>query len=188
MDILSWARRTGKTTYCIERLEKQEKDKPIIYLTPTETMAKIVKLRLKNPQLRDSVFSASSRKWWSYSDVDTIIDNAGYIDQNVLNDVLRTQNVVLMTVTRSFNKDQVFTNPVLEQCFTNPVLEQCMKHGFYHKTIYDASHIPERDKKIWEKDTSDSVFKQEFLAQLIDDSYTWRRFKALYCKGVSPNR
>ena len=176
MNILSWGRKTGKTDFCINRYMEIENG---VLFTLNEPMCNVAKTRLKRLNISTkNVYSAPSNKWWDVVDENVVafIDDAGLIDECVLSDILQCFNVDTITVTRTYDKDE----------FNHPLIQLAKKHGFYNKSIYDMDSILPDERAMYKERLSETQFNQEIMAQLISDSYTWRRFKALYCKGVSP--
>jgi len=180
MNILSWGRRTGKTTFCINRFLQLENP---VYIVPQNSMGHLVRMRLKELYglTTQNVFSAAGNKWWKHATKNNgspaVIDEAQYIDDTILEDIVNTLQVDTLTFTKTYTKQEA-------QTATIPRLIK--KHGFYHKTIYDTTHIPQSDIDHLENITPPNIFKQEYLAHTIQDPYTWKRFKTLYCKGTTP--
>lgn len=163
MIILSWGRKTGKTTFCINRY-KQCSDS-IIFFVLSENMRKIVYRKMKMEGVDNpNVHSIASGSWFNDKSQYAIIDDAGFMDVETLKDVLGKYDVDTITVSRVFDKSQM----------DHPIFDLVRKHGFHNRRSVDCGWI--------DAPTDSAVFShRDGDGRLVSDGYTRGRLFALYC-------
>lgn len=91
MQVLLWERATGKTTACIEYLESH-----------LDTICFVPTMRHRDnypKELRDRVFGSSSAAWRGVLFPNAIIDDANYIKDTKLADIISCFDIKMITLS-----------------------------------------------------------------------------------------
>lgn len=91
MQVLLWERRTGKTTACVEYLENH-----------LDTICIVPAMRHRDnypKELRNRVVSANSVAWRGVPFVSVIIDDANYIKDSKLAEIITSFDVKMITLS-----------------------------------------------------------------------------------------